>query len=113
MMDVKNIFSNIPDIQDSEIFQDIINRPGFKLERIISAGHATPEGQWYDQDWDEWVVLLSGSACLTFADGKKDYELKPGDFLLIPSHTKHRVKWTSEKEKTVWLALHFENNEIK
>lgn len=78
----------------------------FKLERIISTGHATPEGQWYDQDFDEWVVLLSGSAAIRFEDAPKEVSMRPGDYLLIPAHRRHRVEWTDGTKPTVWLALH-------
>ena len=33
--------------------------------------------------------------------------LRPGDYLLIPAHCRHRVEWTDPEQKTVWLALHF------
>lgn len=33
---------------------------GLLVERIVSWGHVTPEGQWYDQEKDEWVLLLEG-----------------------------------------------------
>lgn len=106
-MQIKNIYDNIPIKQDAEIFEDIINNSDFKLERIISTGQSTPEGEWYYQEKDEWIILLSGSACLTFEDDIIDYELKPGDYILIPARKRHRVKWTNPEEKTVWLALHY------
>ena len=44
---------------------------GLLVERIVSWGHVTPEGQWYDQEKDEWALLLEGSARLGFADGRE------------------------------------------
>lgn len=44
---------------------------GVRVERIVSQGHVTPPGQWYDQDWDEWVSLLSGAARLR-VEGEAD-----------------------------------------
>jgi cupin 2 domain-containing protein len=77
-----------------------------RLERIVSYGHNSAPGFWYDQEESEWVILLSGSAEIEFANGKIA-NLHAGDYLLIPAHTKHRVKSTSKKEKSVWLALFF------
>ena len=51
-----------------EMFETLLKTEGFKLERIVSAGQATPEWEWYDQDTEEWVILLSGSAGLLFED---------------------------------------------
>ena len=81
---------------------------GFHLERLISAGQATPAGQWYDQETHEWVVLLSGSAGLLFEGEPEIRVLRPGDYLLIPAHCRHRVEWTDPEKKTVWLALHYQ-----
>jgi cupin 2 domain-containing protein len=74
-----------------------------RIERIVSHGHASPGGFWYDQDRHEWVVVLTGAARLRFDDDI--VELKPGDFATIPAHTKHRVEWTTPDEPTVWLAV--------
>ncbi|MBZ0269048.1 cupin domain-containing protein, partial [bacterium] len=61
-------------------------------------------GFWYDQDEDEWVVLLSGSATLAWEDGR-ERELGPGDHVRIPAHEKHRVVRTAPDRETVWLAV--------
>ncbi len=53
-----NIFSRIPASIPDEIFETIVQNENVKIERIISDGHATPEDSWYDQDHDEWVILL-------------------------------------------------------
>jgi cupin 2 domain-containing protein len=102
-----NLFADIPSSLPSEVFQVLESGREFRLERIISLGHATPEGQWYDQEWDEWVVLLSGSAGLYFEREESVRELQPGDFVHIPAHCRHRVEWTDRKETTIWLALHY------
>lgn len=83
--------------------------PGFRLERIISAGQATPEGEWYDQETHEWVVLLSGSAGLLFEGETEIRVLNPGDYLLISAHCRHRVEWTDPERQTVWLAWHYQD----
>ena len=104
-MEIKNLFSEVPEQLAAEWFETLLQRQGVRLERIVSQGQATPPGEWYDQEQDEWVVLLSGSAALRFETGE-DHHLKPGDHLLIPAHCKHRVEATDEHEKSVWLALH-------
>lgn len=106
-MNPKNIFSNIQTDLTQEAFEEIIRNKSFKLERIISKGHATPEGEWYDQDKNEWVMLLKGSAGL-FIEGEKEARtLQPGDYMYIHAHVRHRVEWTDPEEETIWLALHF------
>lgn len=105
-METHNIFSSLAE-SESEIFENIIFNDKFKLERIISSGQSTPPGEWYDQENNEWVILLSGSAVLVFEDDNKEYVLKPGDYILIPAHKKHRVKMTDPENKTVWLGLHY------
>jgi cupin 2 domain-containing protein len=75
-----------------------------RIERILSRAQASPEGFWYDQAQPEWVVLLRGSATLSFA-GQDKMDLQAGDYLLIPAHLKHRVDRVSED--ALWLAVHF------
>lgn len=89
-----------------EHFEQLLAGPsGLRVERIVSCGQQTPEGEWYDQNWDEWVLVLLGEALLGFADGKTQ-QLCRGDFLLLPSHTRHRVLHTSNP--CIWLAIHAE-----
>ena len=90
-----------------EISETLLKTEGFKLERIVSAGQATPEGKWYDQDTEEWVILLSGSAGLLFEDEEEVFIMNAGDYVQIEPHHRHRVEWTDPEQKTVWLALHF------
>lgn len=100
----------LPDADlNEEFFETLLLRPGLKVERIISTGQATPAGEWYDQNWDEWVVLLSGAARLQL-EGETDVRpLHPGDAIMLPAHCRHRVAWTAPDMQTVWLALHFTN----
>jgi cupin 2 domain-containing protein len=79
-----------------------------RLERIVSTGQATPAGEWYDQEGDEWVVVLRGSGVLRFEDEAEPRVLRAGDHVLIAAHRRHRVEWTDTSEPTVWLALHCE-----
>ncbi len=105
--DLKNILSELP-VSTNEIFETLLEKPGLKLERIISSGQATPEGEWYDQEQDEWVLLLTGSAALLIEGEHAPHRLIPGDYLHLPAHCRHRVEQTDTLVKTVWLALHFQ-----
>ena len=73
-----------------------------RVERIVSHGQTTPEGEWYDQDQDEWVALLEGSARIAYPDGR-EVALARGDQLFLPRHARHRVAYTSAP--CVWLAV--------
>lgn len=106
MSEPGNLFADIPADLPEELFTELLSGGGFRLERIVSRGHATPEGEWYDQENDEWVVLLRGAAQLVFGDDAAPVRLEPGDYLLIPAHRRHRVAWTDPERDTVWLALH-------
>jgi cupin 2 domain-containing protein len=106
MNELKNIFTGVPENLNEEFFEDLIVAGSFKLERIVSEGHSSQENFWYDQDKNEFVILLSGSATLSYEDGRK-FSLKPGDYLTIPAHQKHRVDKTDTTQKTFWLAVHF------
>lgn len=102
-----NIFANIPDHLAEELIQKLVDGKHIKIERIVSHGHTTPEGTWYDQAWGEWVILLRGQAALRYEDGVM-LSLKEGDFTHIPAHCRHRVEWTSPDVDTIWLAIHFD-----
>jgi len=106
---VGNLFSDIPANLDEELFETLLKQNGCRLERIVSRGHSTPEGQWYDQAWDEWVLLLKGKAALQTEGQDALHELYPGDHILLVAHQRHRVAWTDPDGDTVWLALHLEN----
>lgn len=101
----ENLFENLPMSIPKELIQVLTaNRHG-RIERIVSHGHASPDGFWYDQVEHEWVIVLKGAARLQFEETTVD--MKPGDFVNIPAHKKHRVEWTTPDEPTVWLAVFF------
>ena len=104
-MKKSNIFADLPTSFKEEVFEEIISKKDLKLERIISKGHTTKDGEWYDQVEDEWVMLLKGEAVLEF-ENSSSIRLKEGDYINIPAKTKHRVSWTSLHVETIWLALH-------
>lgn len=98
-----NLLADLPPPAGGEIFQTLFASPGCRVERIVSHGHATPPGEWYDQDEDEWVALLRGEAVLAFADGET-MALTAGDWVGIPARRRHRVE--SVSQDAVWLAVH-------
>jgi cupin 2 domain-containing protein len=87
-----------------ELSETLASGSSLRIERIVSRGHASPAGFWYDQDEDEFVLLLAGSATLAFQE-HPPLELAPGDHVLIPAHVKHRVERTDPAADTVWLAV--------
>jgi cupin 2 domain-containing protein len=89
-----------------EITQTLYRRAGLRIERIVSTGQATPEGEWYDQEDDEWVLVVAGAARVLIAGEARERELAAGDWLLLPAHCRHRVTWTESDPPTVWLAVH-------
>jgi len=105
-MQTINIFESIPSNLHAEVFEDILKLPNLRIERIISKGQSTPQGDWYDQEEGEWVMVLEGHAILGFENGK-DVALKKGDYLNIPAHCKHKVKWTDPDQVTIWLAIFY------
>src|ERR1700754_4430895 len=77
------------------------------IERIVSMAHASAPDFWYDSPRDEWVVLLSGAAALEFEQGEALHEMRPGDYIRIEAHRRHRVAWTHPDQASVWLAVHY------
>ena len=90
-----------------EVVGLLLDRPGLRIERIVSTGQTTPEGHWHDQETDEWVLVVAGAARLRIEDEGTDRELGEGDWILLPAHCRHRVIWTRAEPPTVWLAVHF------
>lgn len=105
--EVNNIFSTTEAVFNPGIehVDQLLKREDVIIERIISRGHVTPAGSWYDQQTDEWVVLLTGKASIELSDGVL-LHLTAGDYLMLPAGTKHRVAYTSNEPPCIWLALH-------
>lgn len=101
-----NIFTNLPEDLGLEAFDALLSQPDLKIERIVSKGHVSPPGYWYDQEWNEWVMVLEGAGTVAFADGH-EITLRKGDYLNIPAHEQHRVSWTDPDRPTIWLAIHY------
>ncbi len=98
------LLKNIPTESKDEIFETLIEKKDIKIERIISYGQTTPEDYWYDQEQDEFVLILDGFAKIKYENGKI-IELKKGSSLYIKAHEKHQVIYTSNP--TIWLAIFF------
>jgi len=104
-----NLFADLPRDLPEEIFTTLLQTPGVHIERIVSHGHQSPDGFWYDEPTGEWVIVLKGAAKIDFEGGM--VEMGPGDFIDIPAHRKHRVAWTTPDEPTIWLAVHYGGGE--
>lgn len=100
-----NLLTNLPKNLPEELVTVLQAGQNLRIERIVSTGHRSPEGLWFDQPEHEWVMVLTGAAKLQFED--RTVELLPGDTVNIPAHQKHRVEWTSPDETTVWLAVFY------
>ncbi len=106
-MKSQNIFSGIPlDLGKEEFFELLVKNDTVMIERIISKGQKSPESDWYDQEKNEWVMVLRGKAVLSF-DDQTSVQLNEGDFINISAHKKHRDAWTDPENETIWLAVHY------
>ena len=84
---------------------------GERIDRLIAAGHVVVEQirsgaleapADYEQEQDEWVVLLAGRARLVI-DGEP-VELTSGEWLFLPAGLPHRLVET--EPGTNWLAVY-------
>lgn len=98
-----NLLAALPSAHDGEAFETLFERAGLRIERIVSHDHASPEGFWYDQPYDEWVLVTTGEAILEFDDGSRRC-MRPGDWAVLRAHVRHRVAATFGR--TIWLAVH-------
>ena len=101
-----NIFADIPATRAGEAFGELLARGNVRIERIVSRGHASAPGFWFDQDAAEWVMVLQGAAELLLEGAAAPLTLRRGDYLYLAPHTRHRVQWTDPDTATIWLAVH-------
>lgn len=107
MQPMKNLLNVIRhEVSNAEIVETLVKNPNFRVERIVSWGHASPPDFWYEQTQDEWITVLAGEAQLQIED-QQLVHLKPGDHLNLPAFQRHRVHWTTPDEATVWLAVFY------
>jgi cupin 2 domain-containing protein len=106
-MDIGNLLEGIPASLPQELVQTLAATHGTRIERIVSKGHCSPPGFWYDQDQHEWVLLVQGEARLRFEDGNRSVHLRAGCHVNIAAHERHRVEWTTDETETIWLAVFY------
>jgi cupin 2 domain-containing protein len=102
----ENIFASLPAEQQKELFNVLLQNKNIRIERIVSKGHTSPASGWYDQEDNEWVLVLEGAGRILFEDGR-EVTMRQGDYLHIPAHEKHKVAWTDPDRVTIWLAVHY------
>jgi cupin 2 domain-containing protein len=103
---IENIFEFPDQLPPEELLETLLNHDQITIERIISTGQVTPPGEWYDQEQNEWLIVLQGSGELSYEDNSR-IKLTTGDYLLIPAHQKHRVEYTSTEPPCIWLTVFF------
>ncbi|HIE95775.1 MAG: cupin domain-containing protein [Fuerstiella sp.] len=101
-----NLISNTPLNLPEELIEILAENKHVRIEKIVSSGHCSPADFWYDQTEHEWIAVLKGEAKLLF-EGSEPIILRPGDFINIPAHRRHRVIWTTPDEPTIWLAVFY------
>ncbi len=104
-----NLWAGAAEKSAEEQIMVLAQSAGVKIERIVSTGQASPPGFWFDQDFSEWVALIAGSAALSIEGESAPRILRPGDYVEIPAHVRHRVEWTDAHAATLWLAVHFKD----
>ncbi len=106
MIKTGDLFADKAATSDEETIAVLADTPGVRIEKILSTGQASPAGFGYDQDFTEWIFLLSGSAGLLIEGEAAPRALRPGAYLEIPARRRHRVEWTDAEQQTIWLAVH-------
>jgi len=99
-----SLFAEVPRELPAELTTVLASGSGARVERIVSRGHATADGEWYEQHEDEWVLIVARAARLELSDGES-VELAPGDWVDLPAGLRHRVAWTAPDIETIWLAV--------
>ena len=103
---INNIFELPAQLSQQELFEALFDNDKILIERVVSTGQITPPGEWYDQQRDEWLIVLQGEGELSYEDGSH-IKLCVGDYLFIPAHQKHRVEYTSIEPPCIWLTVFF------
>ena len=85
---------------DGEAFHELATVGHVRIEHIVSS--RTPDPSLQVQDWDEWVLVLTGHAVLEVEGSHVG--LRAGDWVLLGAGTPHRVLTT--ESGTQWLAVH-------
>lgn len=102
---IGNIFDPPADTGEHEIFTTIFKSDKIEITKIDGLRAFNKPGKWYDQEDDEWVILLQGKATLEFQNDES-IQLNSGDYIFIEAHKPHRIKQSSNKPNCLWLAIH-------
>jgi cupin 2 domain-containing protein len=84
-----------------EVVERLVSSDDVIVEHILSGRLESPVD--YEQDHDEWVAVLEGSARVEISG--ETLSLTARDWLLLPRGTAHRLIETTPG--TRWLAVHF------
>ena len=103
-----NLFAGLPRDHSCELFTTLLSGTNVRIERIVSRGHSSPPGFWYDQPQAEWVLVIRGAAILKIDGQSEPIRMGVGDSVNLPAHQRHRVEWTMPDTETVWLAVHYD-----
>lgn len=103
-----SLFANVAERLAAERFDPLLQRTGIRIERIVSTGQTTPPGEWLDQAWDEWVLVVSGAAEVLLETEDAPRPMRAGDYLFIPARVRHRVVFTDTERATIWLTIHID-----
>lgn len=95
-----NVYDRPAERPPEEIVELLLRQKNVRIEKIVSDGHTS---DWYDQEEDEWVCLLTGEADLEYETGVQT--LRAGDCVFLPRHRRHRVARTTA---CVWLCVFIE-----
>jgi cupin 2 domain-containing protein len=72
-----------------ESFDTLIEQDNVRIERIVSTGQVTPDGDWLDSEDAEFVLVVSGAAKLRIEGEWDDRALGEGDYILLLSPSRH------------------------
>ena len=95
-----NLFEYSKPQTGSEVLTELFNNKKIAINRIVS--NEIEDSGWYEQEEDEWFVLIEGEALLELDN--EVLPLKKGDNMFIPAFTLHRVKKTSAT--ALWVTVH-------
>lgn len=104
--EISNVFKLPQQLPQEELFEALLDNDQVLIERIVSTGQVTPQGKWYNQEKNEWLMILQGEGELGYEDGSR-IKLTTGDYLFVPAHQKHRVEYTSTEPPCIWLTIFF------
>lgn len=88
---------------DAEHITTLIETAQLEIQKIVTSGQKSPDDFWYDQECDEFVVVMQGSAVIALED--QQLQLQAGDFLYIKAHERHQILSSDPNKVTVWLAI--------